>query len=103
MIEDIKKKVEIGDYRLTVHAFERCVERNISPGEPKDVILSGEIIESYSKDKYSPSCLIFGKTEEGRVLHVQCSVTPVWIITAYDPTLNPEEWDEDFKRRRENV
>ncbi|MDP3039802.1 MAG: DUF4258 domain-containing protein [Deltaproteobacteria bacterium] len=103
MIEDIKEKVEIGDYRLTVHAFERCVERNISPGELKDVILSGEILENYSKDKYSPSCLIFGKTEEGRVLHVQCSVTPVWIITAYDPTLNPEEWDEDFKRRRENV
>jgi len=31
MIESIKKRVEIGDYRLTFHAFERCVERNISP------------------------------------------------------------------------
>jgi len=35
MIEDIKRKIEIGDYRLTIHAFERCVERNISPNEPK--------------------------------------------------------------------
>lgn len=31
-----------------------------------------------------------------------CSVllTPVWIITAYDPTLDPDRWDKDFKRRR---
>jgi hypothetical protein len=103
MIEDIKKKVVIGEYWLTVHAFERCVERNISPDEVRDVILSGEIIESYAQDKYSPSCLICGTTEKGRILHVQCSKAPVWIITAYDPTLNPEEWDKDFKRRREKT
>jgi hypothetical protein len=39
-------------------------------------------------------------TEKERILHVQCSLNPVWIITAYDPTLNPEEWDANFKRRR---
>jgi len=100
MIEDIKRKIEIGDYRLTIHAFERCAERNISPNELKDVILSGEIIESYPEDKYGSSCLICGRTKEGRLLHVQCSVAPVWIITAYDPTLAPEEWDQNFKRRR---
>jgi hypothetical protein len=47
MIDDIKRKVAIGDYRLTTHGFERCVERNISPDELKNVILSGKIIESY--------------------------------------------------------
>ena len=31
MIESVKERVESGEYRLTVHAFERCVERNISP------------------------------------------------------------------------
>ena len=100
MIKSIKKRVEIDDYRLTLHGFERCVERNISPKEIKSVILSGEIIEDYPEDKYGPSCLIYGTTAGGKILHVQCSVDPVWIITAYDPTLNPEEWDEDFKRRR---
>lgn len=39
MIEGAKEKVKNGDYWLTVHAFERCVERNISPGELKDVML----------------------------------------------------------------
>jgi hypothetical protein len=100
MIEDIRKKVKAGDYRLTVHAFERCVERDISPNELKEVILLGEIIERYPEDKYGPSCLIWGITEKRRILHVQCSVNPAWIITAYDPTLNPEEWNANFKRRR---
>jgi len=100
MVEIIRKRVEQGDYRLTIHAFERCVERNISPDEMKHVMMSGEIIENYPADKYGPSCLIFGVTEESRILHVQCSIDPVWIITAYDPTLNPDKWDKNFKRRQ---
>jgi len=100
MIENIRKRVEVGDYRITIHAFERCVERSISPEEIEDVILSGEVIEDYMKDKYGPSCLIYGITEVKRILHVQCSIDPVWIITAYDPTLNPDRWDKDFKRRQ---
>jgi hypothetical protein len=99
VIDRIRKRVAVGDYRFTIHAFERCVERGISPEEIKDVILTGEIIEDYPEDKYGHSCLIYGLTQEGKIRHVQCSVEPVWIITAYDPTLNPEEWDEDFKRR----
>ena len=99
MIEMIKEQVERENYRFTVHGFERCVERNISPKEVKYAIMLGEIIEEYPKDKYGPSCLIYGVNEEGRILHVQCSIDPVWIITVYDPTLNFEEWDKDFKRR----
>ena len=99
MIERIKKQVEAENYRFTIHGFERCVERHISPNEVKYAMLSGEIIEDYPEDKYGPSCLIYGVTKEGRILHVQCSIDPVWVITAYDPTLNPDEWEADFKRR----
>ncbi len=63
-------------------------------------MLTGEIIEDYPKDKYGPSCLIYGMTEVGKILHVQCSIDPVWIITAYDPTLSPEKWDKIYKRRK---
>ena len=83
-----------------MHGFERCVERHISPNEVKYAILLGEVIEKYSEDKYGSSCLIYEVSEEGKILHVQCSIDPVWIITAYDPTLNPDKWDKDFKRRR---
>ena len=100
VIKGIKKQVKSGNYHFTVHGFERCVERHISPNEVKYVILSGEIIEEYPADKYGPSCLICGDTREGRIFHVQCSIDPVWIITAYDPTLDPDKWDKGFKRRR---
>jgi hypothetical protein len=96
MIERIKKQVRAENYRFTLHGFERCVERRISPNEVKHAILSGEVIEEYPEDKYGQSCLIYG----GKILHVQCSIDPVWIITAYDPTLNSDKWDKDFKRRQ---
>lgn len=99
MLERIKKQVKTGNYRFTIHGFERCVERHISPNEVKHAMFSGEVIEDYPQDKYGPSCLICGVTEESRILHVQCSIDPVWVITAYDPTLNPDEWEADFKRR----
>ena len=52
MINNIRRRVKAGNYRFTLHAFERCTERNISPEEIKEVILSGEAIEDYPKDKY---------------------------------------------------
>lgn len=73
MIETIRKRVENGDYRLTIHAFERCVERNISPDEMKHVMMFGEIIENYPEDKYGPSCLICGVTEKSKRYYM-CNV-----------------------------
>jgi hypothetical protein len=64
----------------------------------ESTIHTGEIIEKYPDDKYSPSCLIYGKTENGRDLHVQVSLPPlVVIITLYEP--DQEEW-ADCKIRR---
>jgi len=99
-IASLRNNVRAGDYRFTIHGFERCVERSISPSEVTDAILSGEIIENYPEDKYGPSCLICGTSKGGRIIHVQCSIGPVWIITTYDPTSEPEEWDKSFRRRR---
>ena len=66
--------------------------------EVEEAVLRGEIIEEYPEDKYSPSCLVHGKTEKGRDLHVQVSLPPVVVvITTYDP--DPKEWI-DFKIRR---
>jgi hypothetical protein len=64
---------------------------SIDRREVEEAILKGEIIEEYPDDKYSPSCLIYGKTKEGRDLHVQVSLPPVVVvITTYEP--DPEEW-----------
>jgi len=100
MLDDIRRRIENGNYSFTIHGFERCIERGIAPEEVKYAIIHGEIIEEYPEDKYGPSCLILGKGRNGKLIHVHCSIDPVWIITAYDPTLSPNEWDSAFKKRR---
>tara|TARA_Y100000294_G_scaffold102592_1_gene95285 strand:+ start:812 stop:1039 length:228 start_codon:yes stop_codon:yes gene_type:complete len=74
------------------------IKRSITRSEIEEAVISGEIIEEYPDDKYSPSCLIYGRTNTGRDLHVQLSLPPpIIIITTYDPV--PEEWI-DCKIRR---
>jgi hypothetical protein len=75
------------------------IKRSIHRLEAIEAILNGEIIEEYPEDKYSPSCLIYGKTNRDRDLHVQVSLPPkVVIITTYDP--DPDKWI-DFRIRRQ--
>jgi hypothetical protein len=94
----IKDKILSRNYRFSDHAVKRMIGRSISRQEIESAICQGETIEEYPDDKYSPSCLIYGKTDKGRDLHIQVSIPPsVIIITAYDP--DPEEWI-DYKVRR---
>ena len=64
---------------------------------------AGEIIEKYHQDKPCPSCLVLGRTGEGRPLHVVCAPVPterkLIIVTVYQP--DPARWDAEFKRRTE--
>ncbi len=84
---------------FTEHAIRQMIKRQITDDEVRDVILSGEIIENYPDDKYSPSCLVFGLTQAGRPLHVQCSAPPrVRVVTVYQP--DPAEWIDGRRRRK---
>ena len=98
-INEIRVKIGIGEYRFSDHAVKRIIKRSIDRLEIQEAVLSGEIIEEYLDDKYSPSCLIYGKTVAGRNLHVQISLPPtVVIITAYEP--DETEWI-NYRVRRE--
>ncbi len=67
------------------------IKRSITRLEIEEAVINGEIIEEYPDDKYSPSCLIYGRTKTGKDLHVQLSLPPsIIVITTYDP--DPEEW-----------
>ena len=90
-IEGIRDKIRKREYRFSDHALRRMIKRSISRFEIEDVVMAGEIIEEYPDDKYSPSCLIYGRTAKGRDLHVQISISPtVMVITTYEP--DPEGW-----------
>lgn len=101
-LKDIQRKVRSGDYTFSDHAVKRMMKRDILRREVEEVVFQGEVgevIEEYPDDKYSPSCLVYGKTEDGRDLHVQASFPPsVVIITVYEP--DPEEWVNCRMRRQ---
>ena len=70
-INKIKDKILEGEYRFSEHAIKRMIKKFIERFEVAEAIIRGKAIEEYPEDKYSPSCLIYGKTKKGRDLHVQ--------------------------------
>ena len=103
ILKQIQKSIAKDDYRYSEHTINRILARRIADWEIKQAIENGEIIENYSHNKYRPSCLIFGETDEGRPLHIQCSYPPnVKIITCYEPS--PEEWiNYEIRRYNEGI
>ena len=99
-LETLCQQISRGEFEFSRHAFRRAVERNISETEIGQAGANANIIEDYPNDKYSPSCLLLGFTEEGRPLHIQVSYVDsnlVKIITLYEP--DESEWI-DFAQRR---
>jgi hypothetical protein len=100
IIDDLRLKISQNAFEFSKHAVDQTILRNISVQEIRDVINNGEIIEDYPDDKYGPSCLIFGVTQIGRPIHIQCSYPSrpiVKVVSVYEP--NPERWI-DYKVRR---
>lgn len=96
----IAEAVKVGRYRYTIHGAQQRIARRIRRNEVEESIKNGEIIEDYPKHHYGPAGLILGRTEEGKSLHILCSLQEVVdIITVYEP--DPVEWEEDLKTRRQ--
>jgi hypothetical protein len=101
MIDQIQEKFAHDEFEFSRHAADQSIWREISVGEIREAVSRGEIIEDYPQDKYGPSCLIFGFTQAGRPLHIQCSYPSrpvIKVITVYDP--DPDEWEEWRIRRK---
>ena len=97
-IEEIQNALVARTFRYTKHGAEQRINRGISSDEIEQAVLAGEIIEDYPFDKYGPSCLILGKTERGRTLHIQIALYPIIsIVTVYEPI--PEKWIKAIIRR----
>ena len=88
-IAKIVAKIKGGEYEFSKHAVDQSIVRDISVSEMEQAILENAlIIENYPNDKYGPSCLILGYTQNGRPLHIQCSYPSrplIKIITLYQP------------------
>jgi len=101
MIDEIKQKAAAGQYEYSKHAVDQTIKRRIAAHEVAEAIASQSlIIEDYPDDRYCPSRLVFGVTEAGHPLHIQCSYPDrplVKILTAYEP--DKDLWI-DYKIRR---
>lgn len=86
--------------RWTAHMISRLIQRGLSQFDVENAIMTGKIIEQYPDDYPVPSCLILGKTNKGKYVHVCCSSDGnyVWMITAYIP--DSKSWNETFDRRK---
>ena len=87
-IEQIWKQLVNGEYDLSAYALKRAVERKILFFEIEEAGINAEIIEDYPDDKFSPSCILLGMTNSGKVLHILVSRADldfVKIITVYEP------------------
>jgi hypothetical protein len=95
--QSAKKKI-----LYTQHALDEmnAEDEMITTAEVKHVVFKGEIIEEYPEDKRGHSCLMIGKPQEKRPVHLVCAPKEGYlaIITTYIPSL--KKWESDFKTRR---
>jgi hypothetical protein len=105
MLQKYLNCLEAERYLYSQHAREEMEMEElgeITDQEVCEAARNGRIIERYVEDKPYPSCLIYGKTSQGRPLHIVCAhaedVDTVIIITVYQP--QEERWI-DFERRRQ--
>jgi uncharacterized protein DUF4258 len=100
LIKEIRDKFSRDEFEFSRHAVDQTLRRGIKVSEIRESVAAGELIEDYPDDKYGPSCLIFGFTQTGRPLHVQCSHPSrpiIKIVTLYEP--DPDQWI-DFRKRK---
>ena len=74
-------------------------DRMITTAEVRQVIADGILVEDYPEDPRGHSCLIAGRGNEGRMIHIVCAPKQDFlaVITAYIP--DSDEWSNDFTVR----
>ena len=100
MLDDLKHKVARGEIEVSEHATKQITRRNIAAAEITQAIATAQLVEDYPEAQYGPCCLIFGRTEMNRPLHLVVTYPyrpRVRLITAYEP--DPSLWVNFIIRR----
>ena len=92
ILSDIRSAALAGKIRISLHAAEEALAEEITRADILEAIAASTIIEDYPTWWLGPSCLLYGRTREGRDIHLVCSYAsiPVVIITVYEP--RPPMW-----------
>ena len=86
-LDQIKRTIRNQAIKLSFHAYEEAFAEHISVGEIREALLNGTIVEDYATHRRGPCCLVHGRTDTGRDLHlvITSSLSPVLVITVYEP------------------
>ena len=100
-MEDVRRLVREGRYRLTLHAENERDQDRILVREIEEALCSPrtEVIADYPTDPRGASFLMLGFSSAGLPIHAVCAIADVLlIITLYRP--DPGRWIE-WRERRE--
>jgi hypothetical protein len=104
MLKKIQECFRLGRIIYTKHAKDEMETDEFGEIHIQDIdeaIMNGNIIETYPDDEPYPSCLVYGRTLQGRPLHVVCACDDesdlTIIVTAYGH--DPDRWIE-YERRK---
>lgn len=99
IIKHLKQQAINDNLRISIHGHQEMAEENILYDSVREAIINGTIIENYPAHQRGPCCLLCGKTQLGKYLHVVCtnSLEIDIIITVYEP--KPPKWITPFQRR----
>jgi len=99
-IEEIKRKVQKGNFFLSAHADQEAADEAIDIADIQSALLNSEMLESYPDTGRGESCLVLGFVGH-RPIHVVCGWRreAVLVITVYVPRL-PKFVDPRTRGRR---
>jgi hypothetical protein len=93
--------MECGEIVFSGHAVRRMFERQITEGNVRAVVETGDAIAEYPADKPYPSRLLLGYVG-GLPLHVVVAEDEVrarcFVVTVYVP--EPTKWHSNFRTRK---
>jgi hypothetical protein len=104
MLKKIQNSFNLDKVLYSKHARDEMEAEElgiIKENEVCEAILAGKVIENYPEDEPYPSCLIYGRTDANRPVHIVAAFSEddemTIIITVYHP--DPDRWI-DFERRK---
>ncbi|HOC54789.1 MAG TPA: DUF4258 domain-containing protein [Verrucomicrobiota bacterium] len=101
-LEILRQAIREGRIEWRKHTLQKLAERGAGQNAVLEVLSSGERIRDYAEDRPFPSALFLGYIA-GKPLHVVAACDEakrrVFIITAYEPSL--EVFEADYRTKRE--
>jgi len=97
----LRQAVHQQQISLSLHAAEEALAEHITRPEIEAAMLRARLLEDYPDWWLGPSCLVYGRTQAGRDIHIVVSYAglPVTIITVYEP--QPPKWVTPTRRKEE--